>query len=231
MGYSSYCCKHCDLAILSHDATDEGLNEWMAEVVMLNDEGSRLVVPKYSGYAGQYEEFALNGSVWVHKACWELAGKPEFESYDGPSLYDPNQGAGGKDCLVVDPRVTDEDERARLLAVGLEKRAERQYYWKAHTVEEWMQERRQASWRQRFSCYAKICLTETGALLRDADGNVVEDPESCVYYDILDDAHTEHTFKGSKAECEAHLASLWDEFMKSDECKAYLDFLEERRAS
>ena len=47
MGYSSYLCKHCDHAIVDASATDEGINGWMGHVVMMTENGSRMVEPEY----------------------------------------------------------------------------------------------------------------------------------------------------------------------------------------
>jgi hypothetical protein len=240
MGYSSYLCAHCGRPVISEDAVDPGINEWMAEVVMMDDGGSRQVVLEYSGYAGQYEEFALNGSVWVHKACWEMAGKPEFEAYEGPSDYDPGQGFGGKECLVIDPRITDEAERARLLEAGMKVREQRQYDCAATTVGHWFAEREYPPWdndpwKQRYSYFEghapeDYVLNEDGEFLHVREGAVQEGTHWYVSDKLkweqgeLNERH----FEGTEDELKAHLAAEWARFVESDECKAYLARAEER---
>lgn len=239
MGYSSYLCKHCDRGILSEDATDKGINEWMAEVVMLSPKGNMVVETEYSGYEGHYEKFSMNDSVWAHKACWELAGRPDYASYDGPSRFDPNQGAGGKDVLIVDPRITDEAERERILAEGLARRNQRLYEWRAEKACEMAAKAKRAyyikqqggeMWRLRYHCGQDFERDENGEFLRGEDGRGIKAPNRWYYYDNLDVDHEgdESTFEGTEAELKAHLAKLWEDFLASDELKGYQDFCAER---
>lgn len=234
MGYSSYLCKHCSHAIVSADSTDEGINEWMAEAVMMADDGSQRIEPKFSGYP----EDRFFDAVWAHKACWELAGKPEFSAYDGPSEYDPNQGCGGKHVLVIDPRITEETERARLLEEGLKLRAEKIYARNAREVHEWLDDcphnwhREEVNgelWRLRYHYHRAYLRDEKGELVLSDPAkhwSYVEDPTGWVYYDRLDEDGPEHRFTGTEEECKAHLAALWAQFIESDECKDMLVFRE-----
>ena len=239
MGYSSYLCKHCDHGILSEDATDEGINEWMAEVVMLSPNGKMVVDTEYSGYEGEYERFSMNGSVWAHKACWELAGKPEFATYDGPSRSDPNQGAGGKDELIVDPRITDEAERERILTEGIARRKERLYSYKAERAcglaakakrDHYIKQHEGEMWRLRYYYGQDFERDESGEFLRGEDGRGIRTMNRWYYCDQLDVDHDggELTFEGTEDECKAHLAKLWEEFLASDELKGYVAFCTER---
>jgi len=234
MGYSSYLCAHCGRPIISEDAVDPGINEWMAEVVMMNEEGGVRIVPQYSGYAGHYQEFDLGGQVWVHKACWELEGRTEYEDFDEGSRYDPNQGAGGKDCLVIDPRITDEAERARLLEAGMKVREQHQYDCAATTVGHWFAEREYQPWdndpwKQRYSYFEghapeDYMLNESEEFLHMREGAVQEGTHWYVTDKLKWDQGepNEQHFEGTEDELKAHLAAEWARFVESDECKAYL---------
>lgn len=236
MGYSSYRCKHCDEGILSEDATDKGINEWMAEVVMLSPNGNMVVDTGYSGYEGHYEKFSMNNSVWAHKACWELAGKPEYDAYDGPSPSDPNQGSGGKEALIVDPRIKDEAERERVLAEGMARRNQRLFELRANYVEDWIAQAKRKyyikkldgeMWRLRFDYFETTEYGDDHTPLRPKDGTMwyVSDRLD-VDFDKTDDARI---FRDTEDELKTHLAKTWADFLESDECKEYLAFRKKQR--
>jgi hypothetical protein len=234
MGYSSYQCKRCNHGILDANATDEGINEWMAEVVILNPNGRMTVDTEYTGYSGDYERFDGPNAVWLHKACWELAGRPDADAFDGGSNSDEHQGAGGPHAHVIDPRVKDEDERARLLAVGLEKRNARIYAQNARDVHEWMDKRERKyhvekhggeMWRLRWDISPTFKRGDDGEpLLSDPNKpwSYIDDPNACEIRDNLNREADPERFEGTEEECKKHLAARWAAFLESDECKAYL---------
>ena len=180
MGYSSYLCNHCNHAIVDAAATNEGINEWLAHVVMMTANGSRMVEPRYGGYEGEYERFTGKSAVWVHYACWEVAGKPEHDAYDSPSKGDPNQGGGSyRGSLdVIDPRITDEAERARLLAKGIAVRDQKRYDYNARTVHDWTdqedseyhrEKHNGEMFRLRWSIYESYPHDENGKFIHDSE--------------------------------------------------------------
>jgi hypothetical protein len=228
MGYSSYLCKHCDKGIVDVSATDKGINEWMAHVVMMTKNGSRMVEPEFGGYSGHYERFC-EGAVWVHNACWEVAGKPEFDAYEGPSGHDPEQGSGSYcgSLDIIDPRITDEAERARLLAEGIEARTQRRFNTNARIVDDWTdqedsdyhrEKHNGEMFRQRWSYF------ETGEY--DDDHNVTRPKDGTMWHvsDKLDNELPEEDrrFDGTEDELKAHLTARWNAFLESDEHAAYL---------
>lgn len=231
MGYSSYLCNHCDKGIVDASGTDEGINEWMAHVVMLSDNGSRMIEEKYGGYEGEYEQFSMSDSVWVHFACWEVAGKPEFEAYDGPSKHDPDQGCGSfrGSHDIIDPRITDEDERARLLAEGIAGRTKRQFDHHACEVRDWMQmmessyieeEYKEHPWKRRWDCYETYPHTPEGVFIRGLE----KDGTWWHISDQLDNElpDVESILRGTEEEVLAEMAHRWARFLESDEHAAYM---------
>lgn len=109
MGFFSWNCKSCGHPALVHNATDRGINDWMAQVVILEKNGDR-ISGEYDGYgrAGHWdynERSAAGEPCLYHLACWEVAGKP---AYSGGSVYAADQGwffeDGDHDLL--DPRRT-----------------------------------------------------------------------------------------------------------------------------
>lgn len=96
MGFFSWNCRGCGHPMLSEYATNE-TNEWMRDVVVLEKSGN-VYTGKYDGYGRvggaeihiQWENSKLlNGPCCWHKACWEKAGKPE---YDEQSKMSDDQG-------------------------------------------------------------------------------------------------------------------------------------------
>ena len=235
MGYSSNLCKACKHGILEAGSADEGINEWMAEVVILNPDGNMTVDTEYTGYVGDYERFDGAGAVWLHKACWEVAGRPDADAFDGPSHGDHHQGGGGTHAHIIDPRITDEAERARLLEEGLAKRNARIYTEQARKVQEWLdkselkyhrEEHGDEMWRLRYH-YGQTHLRDEdgGFVLSDPEVSYsfVKDPTGWDYYDKLNRDEVEGThFTGTEDELKAHLAAEWAKFIESDECKAYV---------
>jgi len=231
MGYSSYLCKHCDKGIVDTNGTDKGINEWMAHVVMMSENGSRMIEPEYGGYEGEYERFSLSGAVWVHFACWEAAGKPEFEAYDGPSDGDPDQGAGSfrGSHDIIDPRITDEDERARLLAEGIAARTKRQFDRRSCDVRDWMQmmessyieeEYQEHPWKRRWSLYETYPHTPEGEFIRGSEKDGTWWGISDALNNELPDAET--ILRGTEEEVLAEMAHRWAQFLESDEHAAYM---------
>jgi hypothetical protein len=227
MGYSSYLCKHCDHGIMDAGSTDEGINEWMAHAVMMSDNGSRLIEPQFDGYAGHYERF-LDG-VWVHFACWTIAGRPEFEAYDTPSGHDPDQGGGSYRGShdMIDPRIKDEDERARLLAAGIKLRDEKRYASRAREVHEWSDKEEREYYREQFNGEMfrfRWSYFETGEYDENHEQTHPKDGTRWYVSDKLDPEQAEDArrFRGTEDELKAHLSARWAEFLESDEHAAYM---------
>lgn len=236
MGYSSYLCKHCNHSVLSSDATTPGINEWMASVVMLSPNGSRLIEPSYSGYEGDYERFSMNKSVWVHEACWELTDRPEYSAYGEGSKYDPHQGGGGRHAFIINPRIKDEDERARLLAEGLERDKQLGRKMKARALADWLEQlevdyyRKMYNgemWRLRYSYFETHPHHEDGSLNQEA-------PKDGTWWWISDNldvddeqADDERLFRGTEDELKTRLAGVWAQFLESEECRELLALVSE----
>lgn len=242
MGFSSYLCKHCDKSIVDAGSADDGINVWMAEVVMMTANGSRMVEPKFGGYSGEYERFCSD-AVWVHTACWEIAGKPEFDAYDGPSKHDPNQGGGSyRGSLdIIDPRITDEAERASLLAAGIAVRNQRRFDHNARKVHDWTdqedieyhrEKHNGEMFRFRWTYYSDYLRGEDGEYVRGEDGHGVDDPTAWSVSDELDDelADEKRVFRGTEEDMKAHLTAKWNAFLESDEHAAYIARAEEMTA-
>mgnify|MGYP001256675179 CR=1 FL=1 len=127
MGFFSYNCKECNHSILSRHSTNEGINEWMSHVVVLGSDGSR-IDGEYDGY-GRVEDEEIDededrsfDAAYLHYACWEIAGKPEFAFYGTPSDSAKDQGYffSDGDHDLIDPRV--KEGREELLAKGIKAR-------------------------------------------------------------------------------------------------------------
>jgi hypothetical protein len=94
MGMFSWDCNGCGFAM--SDCTNCSAGGWMGHAVCLTPDGSR-VIGQYDHYGnlGSFNLVDQRGTFAIyHKACWELAGKPE---YDRPARHSHNQGA----CLAI----------------------------------------------------------------------------------------------------------------------------------
>jgi hypothetical protein len=148
MGFFSYKCKECGHPMLSHGAVDKGINEWMVEAVALTTDGSRMI-GEYNGYGrvvgGEDDEFDYEfdyefddeTAAWVHKACWESAGKPDYDHYGSGSDDAEDQGWFFKDGDhdMIDPRIKDEAERNKLLEEGIKARIQLRHNQRAEAGE------------------------------------------------------------------------------------------------
>jgi len=240
MGFSSYECKACGHSVLSPHSVDPEINGWMKDAVILGANGTRLIC-EFDGYSGEYDEEVGYDAVWLHQACWEVAGRPAYDGFDGPSRPARDQGFFfGRDHDMIDPRITDEAERERLLAEGIETRERRWYDDRARTVFEWLdpEERRYHSedkqaepWRNRYSYFQTLVRDEHGEVVRE-DGNAVPDPEGWHITDALDpEAPDERCgFRGTEDALKAELASRWAAFVESEEAAAYMRRRRELRA-
>lgn len=125
MGYFSYNCKTCQHPALSAQAADHEINTWMTDCVVLFENGDR-VSGEYNGYGrvGIYsaadQEVEYVAPCLYHRACWEIAGKPD---YSGPSTDADDQGwfFNDGDHDMLDPRSTHEPgtlERAQAARAG-----------------------------------------------------------------------------------------------------------------
>jgi len=239
MGFFSYICKECGHSILSPYSVDPEINAWMKDAVVLSPCGSR-VIGEYDGYGrvgGGYEDDHSYDGVWLHQACWEKAGKPEYDHYDGPSKGADDQGYFFRyEHDVIDPRITDLAERVRLLDEGKTARAQRWYDGHATDVYEWLYEAPEwkdpedvkEPWRQRFSYRESIAWDEEkDEPLLDENGKRYK--EGFNIWDKLDSDAEYPKFMGTENELKAHLAAKWATFVESDECRAYIVRAEELR--
>lgn len=218
MGFTSYECKHCGHSILSSYSADPEINKWMMFAVVLIPGGTRLV-GEHDGHSGVAGANVGEGSiptdtaVWVHQACWEKAGKPEYEDYDGPSPFAQDQGYFFRyEHDMIDPRITNPTERMHLLEEGRTAREKRWYNVRARKVADWLDPSwhpEKEPWRHRFSYWKH----------HEHD----DDRHWFVSDDLNPDwPEWERLFEGTEEELEADLAAKWATFLESDECKAYL---------
>lgn len=85
MGMFSYTCAHCGRSLLSQHSPTTQINDWMRF--------GRVITPKNRHFVGVYDGYGRGfeidlctaiiecGSVIVHTACWQAAGKPGFSYY------------------------------------------------------------------------------------------------------------------------------------------------------
>lgn len=222
MGYFSYDCKECGHPLLSPEASDEGINNWMTHGVALFEDGGR-AFGTYDGYGrlGSTEE--LEGAACLHRACWEKAGEPEFDHYGSGSQSAGDQGFffDDGDHDVIDPRIT--ENREQILAEGVAKREKRRFDHKAQEVRRWIKDgpidEKEPAWTQRFRVSHKFsgrAAIRGQWVMHDRDYEFFQADET-------------RTFHGTEEEAHALCAKLWDEFVASDKCKAYLARAEELR--
>jgi hypothetical protein len=238
MGFFSYDCKECDHSILSSYSTDPEINEWMKDAVVLTPNGSR-IIGEYGGYGdiggmSSGEGDIDHDAVWVHQACWEVAGKPDYDRYDGPSGSARDQGFFfGKEHDLIDPRIKDEAERERLLAEGIVVREARWYDGRARKVAEWLdpkereyhdEDKRKEPWRHRFTYFETCVYDENDELVKDEKGRGIKDGTNWYVSDEIepDASEDDRKFKGTEDELTADLSRRWARFVESDEAKAYI---------
>lgn len=234
MGFSSNNCNHCKHPMLDSRATDKGINEWMSNVVFMDENDTRLV-GEFDGEGHRIGNYELDGTpaVFAHFACWEIAGKPDYDSYEGDSTHAGDQGWFFKDGAhdLIDPRITDEAERARLLTEGVARRTQMRFDQRARFIaEDWLDEEDQelpaVRWKMRFSYGGTYEQDEEGNPIRK-DGKYIPVPNGWYYTDKL--AECSQEFTGTEDELIAHLSAEWAKFLESNECKAYLARYEEIR--
>lgn len=89
MGMFSWDCNACGFSL--RECCGCSVDNWMSRGVCLTPDGSR-VIGYYNAY-GQLGEYNLVDQIGkfaiYHYACWEVAGKPE---YDRPSHHSRDQG-------------------------------------------------------------------------------------------------------------------------------------------
>lgn len=89
MGMFSWDCNGCGFSL--RECRGCSVDNWMSKGVCLTPDGSR-VIGHYNAY-GQLGEYNLVDQIGkfaiYHHACWEVAGKPE---YDRPSHHSRDQG-------------------------------------------------------------------------------------------------------------------------------------------
>jgi len=89
MGMFSWDCNGCGFSL--RECRGCSVDNWMSKGVCLTPDGSR-VIGHYNAY-GQLGEYNLVDQIGkfaiYHHACWEVAGRPE---YDRPSHHSRDQG-------------------------------------------------------------------------------------------------------------------------------------------
>lgn len=121
MGFFSWDCPCCQNSVRAPCATNT-TSEWMSEAVAVLDNGSRLV-GEYDGYGcvGNGELDYGDNFALYHKACYALAGKPEFtkpsrSSHDQGYFvgdYDPAQPQSETDLAALRDDATKKREASR----------------------------------------------------------------------------------------------------------------------
>jgi hypothetical protein len=199
-----YQCKHCSRPV--HDYTTEGINDWMSQAVVLLSDETRLVGELDTEHAHRVggRKVEADGTKWLHKVCWEAAGRPEYDAYETPSKHLSEDGYIDRKTLwVITPEVTDPAEREQLLADGEAAYEARMFDRMAcdldnliETNPEYMdEEEREFPYRQLFRVSAW-------------SGNVgITDRLRNDYID----------FDGTKEEAEAKCKELYEVFMASDQ--------------
>lgn len=198
--------------MLSAQATDTGINNWMSQAVALTPDGQRLL-GEYDGY-GRIGEVGNEDQIeaaYLHRACWEVAGKPDFEAYGTPSGYAADQGwffdEGAHD--LIDPRL--KNGREELLRAGIEARAKRRYDTKARQVRDWLSPDGLKEGQGRFHFYPRYeDGKRTGGqwYLTDSFGEMFNG----------EDAY----FTGTEDEGSARCEKLWADFIGTDVGKALI---------
>ena len=228
MGFFSYDCKECGHSLLSSYSADPGINEWMTQAVALTSQGSRCM-GEYDGYGNLGPGCLADvAAACIHQACWELAGRPEYDHYGSASSSADDQGYFFNDEHdLIDPRIKDEGERAALLKKGVAAREKARYDQKARDVSEWINDRDEdkAAWERRFGFHQYYGTREPGEKL---PGGPVEN--MWWVEDRLHTAEELRTLHGTEADVKVQLSQEWDEFVASDECKAFLARAKEMQA-
>lgn len=233
MGFFSYLCKECNHPLLCPQATSEGINDWMSDAVALSNRGGR-AIGEYDGYGRVGGQDELDHQACLHVACWEKAGKPDFDHYGEPSAHAQDQGwfFDDADHDMIDPRIT--EGREELLAKGVEARTKARYDQRAREVYEWTHENPEnlgseyyrAPWQHRFSygkCYEKTVQQPGSYVAPKVIENewYVSDKFGVLYLD-------EHV-RGTEEEVQALLKAAWASYETSDEFKALIAHAEALR--
>jgi hypothetical protein len=208
MGFFSYNCKECGHPLLSRGATDKGINEWMSQGVALLPNDGR-ILGEYDGYGrlGNDDDEGIQEAAWLHRACWEVAGKPEYQHYGTSSSGAKDQGwffdDGAHD--LIDPRIT--EGREDLLQAGITERGVRRFNARACQVADWVETANQKRF-QYMSNYKDGKVLPDQWVLIDAFGEFFKG----------DDAY----FGGTEAEVRSKVEVLWQTFLLTTEAKALL---------
>jgi hypothetical protein len=173
----SWNCPHCNLSVVHQG--DPGISEWQQEAILLSPCGDR-ISGSYDGYGHlndtEITDYMMNGgsSILAHKACWEVAGKPDHKFYAEKGLKSTDARDQGHffndDHDLIDPRITNPEERTRLLETGRAARTVQQFNAKAELVGGILVEAKrlppESRWMARYSIWEKKggmaghCLTD-----------------------------------------------------------------------
>lgn len=143
MGFYSADCKGCGHSV-RHDGSVNSTSRWMTQAVVVSSDGD-VGTGEYDGYGSVMPHnknadcYALQGKEVWHRACWEIAGKPEFTGASR-SAYDQGHFVGDNndptqpttkaemDALKVRAEIELEKYRADMAAMldGLKKDGEAQ---------------------------------------------------------------------------------------------------------
>lgn len=214
MGFHSTDCLHCGHPMLDRRASDEGLNDWMSEYVTLTSGAVARGTWDGDGSGdggGEHTAFLVTPrTVTVHYACWEHAGKPGIETYKESNQSTANQGwfFNDGDHDMVDPRITDEGERARLLREGTARRRNRRYDEQARWVIEHLSPNALKYREGPVDYTVRWDLNEYHGRSDPEGGSIIAN-------DNMVGDYTEHEGK-PMAEVEALYAAKWAEFVESE---------------
>ena len=206
-----YQCKHCKHPV--HDYTTEGINEWMQEAVVLLEDGTRLVGKFDSDHGHKVgERDTDSGGMWLHKVCWEAAGRPEFDLYEKPSKRMDELSYKDEELWIITPTVTGKKERECLLVAGIKAHEGRMFDQRACDLDDMIErdprwqteEQKELPWRQMFQVHGHGDKTQI--------------------YNRLNQEFV--PYAGAEEDSDAECKRLFEEFLASDECKA----LQARRA-
>lgn len=149
MGFFSANCLGCGHPLLPVCSTDEGINTWMSQAVVLTQDGDRFV-GEYDGYGRVGSCCDEDGDSGVgfgaacwHRACWIQAGRPEFTK---ASDHAADQGYffddGAHDML--EPGV--EHPEGALEAAQARRAARRQDYAEENAISQAFEDADRAVW-------------------------------------------------------------------------------------
>lgn len=147
MGLFSWDCPCCGHSVRYHGATVE-TSRWLSQAVVVFSNGDR-VSGTYSGYGevGNTNLVDHDGRfAMYHRACWTLAGKPEFEkpSRDAHDQgyfvgeYDPEEPKSVEACEILKAAAKAKLEQKRLAYEKARAKMRAEYVARGEEVPAWL---------------------------------------------------------------------------------------------